>query len=54
MSVAVATSKLLRKVFPKEAEEDLLAKVQRLRTDNTYLRNLQAFVLEEERQLIKK
>ena len=34
--------------LPKEAEEDLLAEVQRLRAENAYLKNLQALVLEEE------
>lgn len=35
---------------PKEAEEDLLAEVQRLRAENEYLKNLQALVLERERR----
>ena len=34
----------------KEVEEDLLAEVQRLRAENEYLKNLQAFVLEDERR----
>ena len=42
-----------RKV-PKEAEEDLLAEVQRLRAENEYLKNLQALVLEDERRQHKK
>ena len=40
--------------LPKEAEEDLLAEVQRLRAENEYLKNLQALVLEEERCQRKK
>ena len=40
--------------LPKEAEEDLLAEVQRLRAENAYLKNLQALVLEEERRQRKK
>ena len=40
--------------LPKEAEEDLLAEVQRLRAENEYLKNLQALVLEEERRQLKK
>lgn len=40
--------------LPKEAEEDLLAEVQRLRAENDYLKNLQALVLEEERRRRKK
>ena len=36
------------KKLPKEAEEDLLAEVQRLRAENDYLKNLQALVLEDE------
>ena len=32
------------KKLPKEAEEDLLAEVQRLRAENDYLKNLQALV----------
>ncbi len=38
----------------KEAEEDLLAEVQRLRAENAYLKNLQALVLEDERCQHKK
>ena len=34
----------------KEVEEDLIAGVQRLRAENAYLKNLQALVLENERQ----
>ena len=34
----------------KEVEEDLIAGVQRLRAENAYLKNLQALVLETERQ----
>ena len=34
----------------KEVEEDLIAEVQRLRVENAYLKNLQALVLENERQ----
>ncbi len=40
--------------FPKKAEEDLLAEVQRLRAENAYLKKLQALVLEEERHQSKK
>ena len=40
--------------LPKEAEEDLLAEVQRLRAENDYLKNLQALVLEDERRQHKK
>ena len=36
--------------FPKEAEEDLLKEVQRLRAENAYLKKLQALVLEDERR----
>ena len=40
--------------LPSKAEEDLLAEVQRLRAENAYLKNLQALVLEDERQARKK
>ena len=40
--------------LPKEAEEDLLAEVQRLRAENDYLKNLQALVLEDERRQRRK
>ena len=40
--------------LPREAEEDLLAEVQRLRAENEYLKNLQALVLERERRQGKK
>ena len=43
-----------RKQLPKAAEEDLLAKVQRLRAEVDYLKNLQALVLEDERRQRKK
>ena len=39
-----------RKQLPKAAEEDMLAEVQRLRAEVDYLKNLQALVLENERQ----
>ena len=39
---------------PKQVEEDLLAENQRLRAENDYLKNLQALVLEDERQQRKK
>lgn len=39
---------------PKEAEEDLLAEVQRLRAEVEYLKNLQTLVLEDERRQHKK
>ena len=42
------------KKLSKEAEEDLLAEVQRLRAENEYLKNLQALVLERERRQGKK
>ena len=42
------------KQLPKEAEEDLLAEVQRLRAENDYLKKLQALVLEDERRRHKK
>ena len=42
------------KKLPKEAEEDLLAEVQRLRAENEYLKNLQALVLEDERRQRRK
>ena len=35
------------KKLPSKVKEDLLAEVQRLRTENAYLKNLQALVLEE-------
>ena len=40
--------------LPKEAEEDLLAEVQRRRAENDYLKNLQALVLEDERRQRRK
>ncbi len=40
--------------LPKEAEEDLIAEVQRLRAENDYLKNLQALVLEDERRQRRK
>ena len=43
-----------RKQLPKEAEEDLLAEVQRLRAENDYLKKLQALVLEDERRQRRK
>ena len=42
------------KQLPKQAEEDLLAEVQRLRAENDYLKNLQALVLEDERRQRRK
>ena len=42
------------KQLPKNAEEDLLAEVQRLRAEVEYLKNLQALVLEDERHQHKK
>ena len=42
------------KKLPKDAEEDLLAEVQRLRAENDYLKNLQALVLEDERRQRRK
>ena len=43
-----------RKQLSKEAEENLLVEVQRLRAENEYLKNLQALVLEDERRQHKK
>jgi transposase len=40
--------------LPKQVEEDLIAENQRLRAENAYLKNLQALVLEDERQARKK
>lgn len=40
--------------LPTTVEEDLLTEVQRLRAENAYLKNLQALVLEDERQARKK
>ena len=40
--------------LPTMVEEDLLTEVQRLRAENAYLKNLQALVLEDERQARKK
>ena len=40
--------------LPKDAEEDLLTEVQRLRAENDYLKNLQALVLEDERRQRRK
>lgn len=40
--------------LPDKAEEDLLAEVQRLRVENTYLKNLQALVLKDDRHQHKK
>ena len=42
------------KKLPKDTEEDLIAEVQPLRAENAYLKNLQALVLENERQHLKK
>ena len=44
----------LSKKFPKAAEEDLFAEVQRLRAENEYLKNLHALVLEDERRQRRK
>ena len=38
------------KKLKPEAEEDLIAEVQRLRAENAYLKKLRALVLEEERR----
>ena len=43
----------LRRVKP-DKEKELLAEVQRLRAENTYLKKLQALVLEDERRQRKK
>ena len=42
------------KKLPKNAEEDMLAEVRRLRAENDYLKNLQALVLEDERRQRRK
>ena len=42
------------KQLPKQVEEDLLAEVQRLRTEVDYLKNLQALVWEDEQRQHKK
>ena len=42
------------KKLPKEAEEDLLAEVQRLRAEKKYLKNLQSLVFEDERRQRRK
>ena len=42
------------KQLPKEAEEDMIAEVQRLRAEVDYLKNLQALVLEDERRQRRK
>ena len=38
------------KQLKPEVEEDLIAEIQRLRSENAYLKKLNALVLEEERQ----
>ncbi len=43
----------LKRVKP-DREKELLAEVQRLRAENTYLKKLQALVLEDERRQRKK
>lgn len=43
----------LKRVTP-DREKELLAEVQRLRAENTYLKKLQALVLEDERRRPKK
>lgn len=43
----------LKRVTP-DKEKELLAEVQRLRAENTYLKKLQALVLEDERRQPKK
>ena len=40
--------------LPKEAEEDLLKEVQRLRAENEYLKKLQALVMERKQSQLKK
>ena len=40
--------------LPKEAEEDLLAEVQRPRAENEYLKNLRVLILEDERRQRRK
>ncbi|WP_392889793.1 transposase [Eubacterium limosum] len=39
-----------RKQLKPEVEEDLIAEVQRLRSENAYLKKLRALIQEEERQ----
>ena len=43
------SARSLKRVTP-DREKELLAEVQRLRTENTYLKKLQALVLEDERR----
>lgn len=42
------------KKLPSRVEEDLLAGVQQLRAENSYLKNLQALALKEEQRQRKK
>ena len=42
------------KKLPSKVEEDLLAGVQQLRAENSYLKNLQALALKEEQRQRKK
>ena len=42
------------KELPKQVKEDLLAEVQRLRSENNYLKNLQALVMKDERRQRRK
>ena len=42
------------KKLPSRVEEDLLAGVQQLRAENSYLKNLQALALKEEQRQLKK
>ncbi|MGX8709760.1 MAG: helix-turn-helix domain-containing protein [bacterium] len=51
---AVGTGMKRRPQLDRKAEESLIAENQRLRAENTYLKNLQALVLEDERRQRKR
>jgi hypothetical protein len=53
-SAAIGSQKGRKPNLDKNIEEDLIAENQRLRTENAYLKNLQALVLEDERRQHKK
>ena len=54
VSVASGTQKGRSPKLDKQVEKNLIAEVQRLRAENSYLKNLQALVLEDERHQRKK